>query len=265
MDTHARTLLHIQAWAYALVLIFWVLPIPNPVKMVAVTFHEISHGVAALATGGRVFGYAVSPSGAGVTFGVGGNFPAILLAGYIGSCIWGTLLYMASVYWRPVSCLLAVQIVIIASAYIGWLTNATMFFGVISIGAMTGILWTPLWVQTLFIRVLGSTCCLYAPLEVLGEFVDTGGAAPKILGMSAASDLAQISTYYDISPVFVGVTIVTLQAVLVVSLIHWTCNAGARAELTREIEIKRTVNRRKHDLEVFQRPVSHHGKGNLFR
>ncbi|NJL72945.1 MAG: hypothetical protein HC888_16045, partial [Candidatus Competibacteraceae bacterium] len=123
--------------------------------MVAVTFHEISHGIAALLTGGRVFGYAISPGGGGVTFGVGGHYLTILLAGYLGSCLAGTLLYVASVRWKPASAIIAIELFILATAYLGWLTNATVLYRpLVHLALMTAILWTPEWTQLLYIRVL---------------------------------------------------------------------------------------------------------------
>lgn len=45
-------MLYYQLAAYGIVLLLWLVPIPNPVKLLAVTFHELSHGIVALLTGG---------------------------------------------------------------------------------------------------------------------------------------------------------------------------------------------------------------------
>ena len=57
-------------------------------------FHEISHGLAALVTGGRVLKIELNFSGAGVCYTSGGLRWLIFLAGYAGAALWGSLLYL---------------------------------------------------------------------------------------------------------------------------------------------------------------------------
>lgn len=256
LDGHWHELLRVQIAAYVLVAFFWALPVPNPIKVVAVTFHEISHGIAALLTGGSVFGYAISPGGGGVTFGVGGNYLIILLAGYTGSCFAGTLLYVATVRWKPASAIIAIEIFILATAYLGWLTNATVLYGLLSMALMTAILWTPEWTQLLYIRVLGSACCLYAPLEVVAGIMATG-SPPSVLGYATESDLTQIAQYLQAPAPLVGLVLLLLQVALVVALVRWTCEEGARARLRQELAPKIAHRQRVAELRAFSH-ISHY-------
>jgi hypothetical protein len=167
-------MMQIQLAAYLLVLAFWALPIPNPVKLLALTFHEMSHAWAALLTGGRVFGFAIDPAGAGVTIGIGGDMFIILIAGYIGSCLWGAALHYASVKWDSRYALLSLVCVILASSGFWWLTRQTAFFGVGSMFLLAGVFRFGDLGRRFFLQLVGSACCLYAPLEVLGEVFRVG-------------------------------------------------------------------------------------------
>lgn len=259
LDGHWHEVLRVQLAAYLLVALFWILPLPNPIKMAAVTFHEISHGIAALLTGGRVFGYAVSPSGAGVTFGVGGNYLLILFAGYLGSSLSGALLYVASVRWKPAAAIIAVEIYILATAYFGWLSNATVLYGLMSMALMTALLWTPVWVQKFYLQLLGSACCLYAPLEIISDMVDSG-SPPSVLGHFIASDIVQIAEYLQASILLVGFVILLLQVSLVVGLIRWTCAAVARQRLREELLPRIAQRKRIEELRAFSSLSQYKGR-----
>ena len=230
LQHHWKQLLYWQIVAYVVVLFLWVLPIPNPVKVLAVTFHELSHALMAVLTGGRVFGFAISPSGAGATFGTGGNFFLILIAGYIGSVIFGALLYRLSVRWRPITCVLALEVFILGSGLMGWLNSFTLVFGLGSMFIMLALLWTPEGFTVFIIRLIGSACCIYAPLEVVGELTRLD-QAPRVMGHAAQSDIAQLADLLDVHPILVGLVLFAAQAVILFYIIRWTCAAGAKQAL----------------------------------
>lgn len=59
-------------------------------------FHEISHGLAAILTGGSVLKIELDFSGSGVCHTIGGLRWLISLAGYAGAAFWGTLIYLSA-------------------------------------------------------------------------------------------------------------------------------------------------------------------------
>jgi hypothetical protein len=249
-----KHMLRLQLAAYAVVLALWAVPIPNPLKLLAVTFHELSHSIAGLLTGGGVLGFAIAPNGAGVTFGVGGNLSVILIAGYIGSCLWGALLYAASVKWTPAHCLLGLELFVLATAYFGWLSISTQIFGIGSIVLLMALHATPDWVQLFFIRMVGSACCLYAPLEVMGESFRFG-QAPSVLGYETQSDIVQIAQQAGMNAVVVSALLLVVQVAIVLFLIQWTCTAGARENLRgnkKELDAQRVILQ---DLRSFKPPT----------
>ncbi|HIJ74385.1 MAG TPA: hypothetical protein HPP83_09815 [Candidatus Hydrogenedentes bacterium] len=234
---HWRTILFCQIAAYFVVLVLWALPIPNPVKMLAVTFHELSHALAALATGGRVFGIAVSPGGGGVTLGLGGNVLVVLFAGHIGSCLWGALLFYLSGKLRPEHCLSLLTVIVMGTCAVGWLNNATILMGVLTMAIMAVLFKTPRVVKLFFIQLVACACCLYAPIDVLGEVLGKSTA----LGIGSAeaatkSDIHRIAELLSVHPVAIGAFFIAVQVAVMVFFIRWTASAGAKHAVKEEIE-----------------------------
>lgn len=64
-----------------------------PVTLLVTFLHEFGHAVGAVITGGRVEFLRVNPDGSGVTGTIGGWRSIILMGGYIGSAIFGNLLF----------------------------------------------------------------------------------------------------------------------------------------------------------------------------
>lgn len=64
-----------------------------PFKLFVTFLHELGHAVGALITGGSVEGFVVNGDGSGLTKTRGGNRAIILMGGYIGSALFGNLLF----------------------------------------------------------------------------------------------------------------------------------------------------------------------------
>lgn len=60
--------------------------------MLVIAFHEFSHAITAVLTGGRVKSISLDPHEGGVTHMLGGNNAITLPAGYLGSSLIGALL-----------------------------------------------------------------------------------------------------------------------------------------------------------------------------
>lgn len=229
-EAHWQRVLYMQLAAYAVVALLWPVPIPNPIKLLAITFHELSHGLAAILTGGRVFGFAIDPGGAGITMGIGGNILIIVFAGYLGSAVWGTVLYVVSVRWRPNAAVFALELLIIASTLLGWLNAYTIVFGVGSLVLMTMLFPMHSMIKQFFVQMTGSACCLFAPLDILGNFIGSG-SGPRVKGTVSASDIAQLATITGIHAVVIGVVLISAQVAWLIVLVRWTCHHGARQYL----------------------------------
>ncbi len=71
-----------------------------PVTMLVTFLHEFGHATAAILTGGSVEGLQINPDGSGYTSSRGGSPAIILMGGYLGSAIFGNLLFRIGVRYQ---------------------------------------------------------------------------------------------------------------------------------------------------------------------
>ncbi len=64
-----------------------------PFSWVMTYFHEISHGIGSLITGGSVVKIQLHLMGSGICYTIGGIRFVVLQAGYVGAVVWGILIY----------------------------------------------------------------------------------------------------------------------------------------------------------------------------
>jgi len=76
--------------------LLWDTPVVYPLKIFVVLLHEASHALAVVATGGRLDSITLDPRQGGATYFTGGNAFIAMSAGYLGSLLWGGLLFSAA-------------------------------------------------------------------------------------------------------------------------------------------------------------------------
>ena len=72
-----------------------------PVRMLVTFLHEFGHALGAILTGGSVDSLEVRPDGSGVTWTRGGSRSITLMGGYIGSAIFGNILFYIGAKAKP--------------------------------------------------------------------------------------------------------------------------------------------------------------------
>lgn len=77
-------------------LFYWHSPVLLPIKLLTVFFHELSHAIATLLTGGKVYGIDLQLNQGGATYITGGWRLVSLTAGYLGSLLWGAGILLIS-------------------------------------------------------------------------------------------------------------------------------------------------------------------------
>jgi hypothetical protein len=77
---------------YVVLWTLWLTPVVFPLRVFVVLLHEISHALAAIATGGSVERIVLFANEGGAAYTRGGSSFVILSAGYLGSLLWGLAL-----------------------------------------------------------------------------------------------------------------------------------------------------------------------------
>ncbi len=72
----------------------WGYKILYPINLLVTFLHEFGHAMGAILTGGSVKAIQIDSSGAGFTQTQGGNFSIILMGGYLGSALFGNILFL---------------------------------------------------------------------------------------------------------------------------------------------------------------------------
>ena len=78
-------------------IIFWDSMIIYPIKFSVIIFHEISHGIFSIITGGKVVEIQIYSNLSGSCISVGGVEFLIASAGYLGSLVFGSLLFLSAI------------------------------------------------------------------------------------------------------------------------------------------------------------------------
>lgn len=100
-----------------------------PFKWLESYFHEISHGLTALITGGHIIQIQLFPNGAGLCTTRGGSSFFISLMGYGGAILWGCLLFsLASVHRRVAHLFSLLLLVLFTVSIILWVRDLLTLF-----------------------------------------------------------------------------------------------------------------------------------------
>ena len=149
---------HWQLFALtALLFSLWNTDVIWPLRMLIVLFHELSHGLAAIVTGGEVVELELSRYEGGVAWTRGGSYFWIASAGYLGSLLIGVALFVGAVRTRADKAILTgcgVLILLATALYIR--EGFTLVFCIATGCAMIAVSVTlPARYADLLLRVIG--------------------------------------------------------------------------------------------------------------
>ncbi|MDK1024677.1 MAG: M50 family metallopeptidase [Gammaproteobacteria bacterium] len=163
----------IIAGLMAAIFLLWNYPVLYPLKLLVVFFHESSHALMTVATGGSVETLVIDPMQGGHVISVGGDRFLTLSAGYLGSLVWGVVIYLIAVRTRldkAMMILLGVIVIAIAVFFI-----REMF--ALAFAGVTGVIlilmgWKlPMEVNDLVLRVIGMTNMIYVPYDIYSDTI----------------------------------------------------------------------------------------------
>ncbi|MBF0410380.1 MAG: M50 family metallopeptidase [Candidatus Riflebacteria bacterium] len=187
-------------FAFLLLLVslyFWSSVWMFPLRLLTVFFHEISHGIAAEVSGGKMLRIDVNLDESGTCWTAGGNRLLVLSAGYLGSLLWGGVLLIiaARTDWDKKT--LAALGFILVAVTIFYVRNSSGFaFGLAS-GFFLIVLSSSLshYSCDIFLRFLGLTSCLFVIFDIKSDLIDR--SVPE-------SDAFKMASYLHLPDKLVG-------------------------------------------------------------
>lgn len=157
----------------AATLLLWNTPVVYPVKLFVVLLHELSHGLAAVITGGRIVKIEITADQGGLCATAGGWQLLVLAAGYLGSILWGGLILLVASrtkFDKYLSLFIGGAVLVITLLFIRNLFG--FVYGVVFGLAMGAIgLFLPLAVNDFILKYIGLTSMLYAIFDIKDDLI----------------------------------------------------------------------------------------------
>ncbi len=142
-----------------------------PLRLFVVLLHEVSHGLAAVLTGGEIVRLELSPAEGGLCVTRGGSRFLVLSAGYLGSLMWGVLILLAGARGRrdrQAVTALGLMTLGVTLLYVRSLFG--FVYGLAFGAALLLVAWRlPPKVADAVLIVVGTVSCLYAPWDVASD------------------------------------------------------------------------------------------------
>jgi hypothetical protein len=197
----------------AAAMLLWGTFVVYPFRLFVVFLHEISHGLAAVATGGSIVSIGLSFDEGGVCLTRGGWPFLILNAGYLGSLLWGALFLLLGgrrTRARPVVAVLGAFTLAVTLVYVrtwfGFLYGLAT--GLVLLAVATRL--KPAVAETL-LAALGATSVLYAIWDV---------ASDVLLRHSGQSDAAALARLTGVPAILWGAAWIALSTAVLVSVVR---------------------------------------------
>ena len=191
----------------------WDTSVVYPFRVFVVFLHEISHGLAAVLTGGAIESIGLSPDEGGVCRTRGGSAFLILNAGYLGSLFWGAIFLVLGerrTRARTVIALVGAFTLAVTLVYV-----RTLFgfgYGLVTALALLAVAakLQPA-VSEVLLAAIGATSALYAVWDV---------ASDALFRYSAESDAAALARLTGVPAVVWGLFWIAVSIAVLVYVIR---------------------------------------------
>jgi hypothetical protein len=196
-----------------------------PLKIFVVFLHEISHAMAAVATGGSVVRILLDPYQGGAAYTIGGNHFLILSAGYLGSLLWGAAFIMLAFSRRirprwvlgSVGVLLLLLTTLLVRSWFGFVFG--IMFGA---ALLASARYLKDGVNRVFLMALGLTSALYAVFDIKSDVLDRS---------HLPSDAAMLAQMTGVPTAFWGLLWIAMALLVCAWLLRWAARRWEQGEV----------------------------------
>lgn len=149
-------------------LVLWDTVFVYPLKILVVLFHELSHGLAAVVSGGSIESIELSVEQGGVCYTRGGSSFLILNAGYLGSLVIGAAFLVVGARTRHDRVVVGALGLVLLAVTVVYVRSRFGFLYGLSAGALLLLVAAklPNAVSDIILSVIGVVSCLYAVWDI---------------------------------------------------------------------------------------------------
>lgn len=215
MQKKKQKILHLSIVIGLLIISFfaWNTFLIYPIKLFVVLLHEMSHGLVAVLTGGRIVSIELNQYLGGMTTTEGGNTLLIASAGYLGSIAIGVLMFIAS-FDKKVSTwfntTLAILLIIFAANFlIGLISQVT------ALAAAIILIVSPRYFNTLANQIIAQSLGLISAFYVLIDIKED-----LLSGVSYQTDANILENITSISATLIGLFWLVISGIVIFYLLR---------------------------------------------
>jgi len=155
----------------ALIFVFWNYPVMYPFKILVVFLHEASHALMTLFTGGEVLELSLNPRQGGHVRARGGNGFLISTAGYLGSLLLGSLLFILALRSKADRIIVGVFGIIMLTLCAFYVRDSFALIFCIGGGivALISARFFSQQINDLLLRLIGLSSMIYVPYDIFSD------------------------------------------------------------------------------------------------
>ncbi len=184
-----------------------------PIKLIVVTLHEISHGIAAILSGGNVVSLDIGLNLGGVCITENGNQILIASSGYLGSFLFGSAIFYSAYNYKYGKWILLSIASILFIFIVNTAANSTfILISTLLIATLTLVnYFLPKIVFNYLIKSIGLISCIYVIVDIKEDLLSES---------VMASDAVIIENLTGINSYIIAVTWLIISVIGIVFLIR---------------------------------------------
>jgi hypothetical protein len=165
---------------------FWDSWIILPIKFLTVFFHELSHGLAAILTGGSIAKIELNFQQGGVCYTRGGISWIVASAGYLGSLLWGCAILISNIRFKMEKELMRFLSFIFGLSALLWVRNMDGLIICVMLAVLFYLFpkYLSRFACDVLLNFVALTSCFYVIYDIKDDLIDRSvqGSDAMVLG-----------------------------------------------------------------------------------
>jgi len=173
--------------------LFWDTYLVYPIKLFVVLIHEISHAISAILSGGKVIAFNIGFNLSGKCETESGNNILIATSGYLGSLLFGLLIFYSTYNKKIGKWLLIIISILILITSVSLMQNFSLILLAVlySVLLFVSAFFLQIRIDSYILRLFGMLSCVYVLFDIKEDILSKNSA---ISDASILSDLINVPT-----------------------------------------------------------------------